>query len=74
MTDLMRRIVEGGRKGGAITRAKFFPYEGKSVYLRLRVDADAAEIVSQIPETERSRFFTEAIFAEAQRRQKGAAA
>ena len=71
MTDLMRRIVEGGRKGGAITRAKFYPYEGKPVYLRIRVDKEAAAVVAKIPETERSRFFTEAIFAEAQRRQKG---
>lgn len=71
---MTQRALEGSRRGGATTRAKFFPYEGKSVYLRLRVDADAAEIVSHIPETERSRFFTEAIFAEAQRRQKGTAA
>ena len=74
MTDLKRKMIEGGRKGGATTRAQFYPYEGKAVYLRLSVDKGAAEKAASIPETERSRFFTEAIFAEAQRRQKGAAA
>lgn len=71
---MTQTALEGSRKGGATTRAKFYPYEGKSVYLRLRVDEDAAEKAATIPETERSKFFTEAIFAEAQRRQKGTAA
>lgn len=66
---MTQRALEGSRKGGATTRAKFFPYKGKSVYMRMRVDKEAAEVVASIPETERSRFFTEAIFAEAQRRQ-----
>ena len=60
---------EGSRRGGETTRAKFYPYEGKAVYMRMRVDAEAAAIVKTIPETERSQFFTEAIFEEAQRRQ-----
>lgn len=68
-----KRAIEGSRKGGATTRAKFYPYEGKAVYMRLSVDKVAADKAATIPETERSRFFTEAIFAEAQRRQKGAA-
>lgn len=59
---------EGSRKGGATTRAKFFPYEGKSVYMRVRVDKEATEKVATIPETERSRFFTEAILEEVARR------
>lgn len=70
---MTQRALEGSRKGGATTRAKFYPYEGKSVYMRLSVDKEAAQKVASIPETERSRFLTEAIFAEAQRRQKGAA-
>lgn len=74
MTDLKRKMIEGGRKGGAMTRAMFYPYEGKAVYMRLSVDKEAAEKAASIPETERSRFFTEAIFEEAQRLQKGSAA
>ena len=66
---MTQRALEGSRRGGATTRAKFYPYEGKAVYLRLSVDRGAAEKAASIPETERSRFFTEAIFAEAQRRQ-----
>lgn len=71
---MTQRALEGSRRGGATTRAKFYPYDGKAVYLRLSVDRCAAEKVASIPETERSRFFTEAIFAEAQRRQKGTSA
>lgn len=66
-----RGSMEGSKKGGATTRAKFFPYEGKTVYLRVKVDKEAAEKVARIPETERSRFFTEAITNEMVRRQKG---
>ena len=65
---MTKKAMEGSRKGGETTRAKFFPYEGKSVYMRMSVDKEAAEIAASIPETERSRFLTEAIFAEAQRR------
>lgn len=60
---------EGSRKGGEATRAKFYPYEGKPVYVRVRVDKTAADIAATIPETERSRFFTEAIQNEMLRRQ-----
>ena len=62
---------EGSRRGGETTRAKYYPYEGRAVYMRLRVDAEAAEIVKTIPATERSQFFTEAITNEMLRRQKG---
>lgn len=55
---------EGSKKGGATTRAKFFPYEGTAVYVRTRVDAEAAAVVRTIPETDRSRFLTEAVIAE----------
>lgn len=74
MRERSQREIEGSIKGGATTRAKFFPFDGKSVYMRLRVDKDAAEVLASIPATERSRFLTEAIFAEVQRRQKGAVA
>lgn len=60
---------EGSRKGGAATRAKFFPYEGKAAYMRVRVDKDAADVVAAVPEMERSRFLTEAILEEVSRRQ-----
>lgn len=62
---------EGSRRGGETTRAKFYPYEGKSVYLRMRVDAEAAAVVASVPETDRSRFLTEAITGEMVRRQEG---
>ena len=65
---------EGSRKGGETTRAKFYPYEGKSVYMRMRVDKEAAVIVASIPETDRSKFLTEAITNEMVRRQNGKAA
>lgn len=66
--------AEGSRRGGETTRAKFYPYEGKSVYMRMRVDKEAAVIVASIPETDRSKFLTEAITNEMVRRQNGKAA
>ena len=60
---------EGSRKGGATTRAKFYPYEGKAEYMRVRVSRAAAAAVAAVPETARSRFFTEAIMSEVARRQ-----
>lgn len=74
MTEKEKKFMEASKRGGEMTRAMFYPYEGKAVYMRLAVDKEAAAKAATIPETERSRFFTEAIFAEAQRRQKGAAA
>ncbi len=66
--------AEGSRRGGETTRAKFYPYEGKSVYMRMRVDKEAAIVVASIPETDRSKFLTEAITNEMVRRQNGKAA
>lgn len=67
---MTQRALEASRKGGATTRAKFYPYDGTPIYMRVNVDKKAADIVAKIPETERSRFFTEAIQNEMIRRQQ----
>lgn len=56
-----RELLKRQKEAGAATRAMYFPYEGTPVYLRLCVAPPAAKVVDQIPETERSRFLTEAI-------------
>lgn len=58
-------------QGGKTTHDKFYPYSGKAAYMRVRVAGKAAEIVREIPETERSRFFTEAITNEDTKRKRG---